>query len=334
MPTDVVRPRLLDQVRDRIRFKHYSLRTEQAYVDWIKRFIRFHGNRHPSDLSAPHIAAFLTHRAVELNVAASTQNQAQSALLFLFREVLARELPLLDGVGRAKVPVRLPVVLTSSEVASVPGALDISHRLFGELLYGTGLRVMEACRLRVKDVDLSRRAILVRNGKGGKDRITVCPNRLVQPLRAQLRRAGEMHARDLGAGFGTVWLPQALDRKYANAARDWCWQYVFPADSPLHRPAHRNRAATPHQRSIVPARDAGGSPSFWHCQTGDTPYAAPFVCDASARIGSDIRTIQELLGHADVSTTMVYTHVLNRGGCGVVSPLDRLASAGGSDGKR
>ena len=334
MPPDIVRPRLLDQVRDRIRFKHYSLRTEQAYVDWIKRFIRFHGNRHPSDLSAPHIEAFLTHLAVELNVAASTQNQAQSALLFLFREVLARELPLLDGVGRAKVPVRLPVVLTLSEVASVLGALDISHRLFGELLYGTGLRVMEACRLRVKDVDLSRRAILVRNGKGGKDRITVCPNRLVQPLRAQLRRAGEIHARDLGAGFGAVWLPQALERKYAHAARDWCWQYVFPAD---------RRCIDP--RTGIERRHHISDQSFQRAmrealrRSGTAKPATPHTLRHSfathlLESGHDIRTIQELLGHADVSTTMVYTHVLNRGGCGVVSPLDRLASARGSDRNR
>ena len=230
MPQNAARPRLLDQVRDRIRFKHYSLRTEQAYVGWSKRFIRFHGSRHPSDLSSAHVEAFLTHLAVDLQVAASTQNQAQSALLFLYREVLAHELPLLDGVRRAKMPVRLPVVLTREEVARVLDALHGPHRLFGKLLYGTGLRIMEAARLRIKDVDLARRTILVRNGKGGKDRITVLPERLVQPLRVHLWNTQELHARDLRAGFGAVWLPPALERKYPNAARDGCWQHVFLAD--------------------------------------------------------------------------------------------------------
>jgi integron integrase len=230
VPQNAARPRLLDQVRDRIRFKHYSLRTEQAYVGWSKRFIRFHGNRHPSDLSSAHVEAFLTHLAVDLQVAASTQNQAQSALLFPYREVLAHELPLLDGVRRAKMPVRLPVVLTREEVARVLDALHGPHRLFGKLLYGTGLRIMEAARLRIKDVDLARRTILVRNGKGGKDRITVLPERLVQPLRVHLWNTQELHARDLRAGFGAVWLPPALERKYPNAARDGCWQHVFLAD--------------------------------------------------------------------------------------------------------
>jgi integron integrase len=230
VPQNAARPRLLDQVRDRIRFKHYSLRTEQAYVGWSKRFIRFHGNRHPSDLSSAHVEAFLTHLAVDLQVAASTQNQAQSALLFLYREVLAHELPLLDGVRRAKMPVRLPVVLTREEVARVLDALHGPHRLFGKLLYGTGLRIMEAARLRIKDVDLARRTILVRNGKGGKDRITVLPERLVQPLRVHLWNTQELHARDLRAGFGAVWLPPALERKYPNAAPDGCWQHVFLAD--------------------------------------------------------------------------------------------------------
>jgi len=324
---DVARPspRLLDQVRDRIRFKHYSLRTEQAYIDWIRRFVRFHGNRHPSDLSAPHIEAFLTHLAVELNVAASTQNQAQSALLFLYREVLAYELPLLTGVSRAKAPVRLPVVLTSSEVARLLQALAGRHRLFGELLYGTGLRIMEAVRLRVEDVDLARRAILVRDGKGAKDRVTVLPDRLVEPLRAQLHRGGQLHARDLRSGFGAVWLPQALERKYANAAREWCWQYVFPADS---------RSCDP--RTSIERRHHMSDQSFQramrealrhaHIAKPATPHTLRHsFATHLLESGHDIRTVQELLGHADLSTTMVYTHVLNRGGRGVISPLDRLA---------
>ena len=223
-------PRLLAQVRVRIRFKHYSLRTEQAYVDWIKRFIRFHGNRHPSELSAGDVEQFLTHLASDLNVAASTQNQAQSALLFLYREVLALELPRLDGVVRAKTASRLPTVLTRSEVARLLDAFGIAHRLVAELLYGTGMRIMEAVRLRVKDVDLERREILVRDGKGAKDRVTVLPDRLVGPLRRQLRETERMHALDLQDGCGAVWLPFALERKYPNACRDWGWQYVFPAD--------------------------------------------------------------------------------------------------------
>jgi integron integrase len=317
-------PRLIDQVRSRIRFKHYSLRTEQAYVDWIKRFIRFHGNRHPSDLAARDVEAFLTHLAVELRVAASTQNQAQSALLFLYREVLARELPLLANVARAKASMRLPVVLTPSEVTRLLDAFDVSHRLFAELLYGTGLRIMEAARLRVKDVDLTRRAILVRDGKGAKDRITVLPDRLVGPLRVQLREARCIHDRDLACGLGAVCLPQALERKYPAAARDWCWQYVFPAD---------RRAIDP--RSGIERRHHVSDQSFQRAMREAlrtsciakpaTPHTlrhsfATHLLEA----GQDIRTVQELLGHADVSTTMIYTHVLNRGGRGVISPLDRL----------
>jgi integron integrase len=324
-------PRLLDQVRSRIRFKHYSLRTEQAYVDWIKRFVRFHGNRHPSDLSAPHIETFLTHLAVELHVAASTQNQAQSALLFLYRDVLARELPLLSGVARAKAPVRLPVVLTQSEVVRLLGALAGPQRLFGELLYGTGLRIMEAVRLRVKDVDLVRRAILVRDGKGAKDRITVLPDRLVRPLRVQLREAERIHALDLRDGLGAVWLPQALERKYTGAAYEWCWQYVFPADRRAIDPRsgiERRHHMSVHsfQRAMREALRASGIAKPATPHTLRHSFATHLL-----ESGHDIRTVQELLGHADVSTTMIYTHVLNRGGRGVISPLDRLLDDSRSD---
>ena len=317
-------PRLLAQVRVRIRFKHYSLRTEQAYVDWIKRFIRFHGNRHPSELSAGDVEQFLTHLASDLNVAASTQNQAQSALLFLYREVLALELPRLDGVVRAKTASRLPTVLTRSEVARLLDAFGIAHRLVAELLYGTGMRIMEAVRLRVKDVDLERREILVRDGKGAKDRVTVLPDRLVGPLRRQLRETERLHALDLQDGCGAVWLPFALERKYPNACRDWGWQYVFPADrrsvdprSGIERRHHISDQSV--QRAMREALRGCGIAKLATPHTLRHSFATHLL-----EAGHDIRTVQELLGHADVSTTMIYTHVLNRGGRGVVSPLDRL----------
>ena len=317
-------PRLLDQVRARIRFKHYSLRTEQAYVDWIKRFIRFHGNRHPSELSASDVEEFLTHLASELKVAASTQNQAQSALLFLYRQVLVRELPWLDGVVRAKAPTRLPTVLTRSEAARLLNGFGGNHRLLAELLYGTGMRILEAVRLRVKDMDLERREIVVRDGKGAKDRVTMLPDRLVGLLRRQLREAERLHAMDLLEGCGAVWLPFALERKYPAASRDWGWQYVFPADrrsidprSGIERRHHISDQSI--QRAMREAlRRAGiAKPATPH--TLRHSFATHLL-----EAGHDIRTVQELLGHSDVSTTMVYTHVVNRGGRGVVSPLDRL----------
>ena len=325
------RPRLLDQVRDRIRFKHYSLRTEQAYVDWIRRFIRFHGNRHPVELGAGDIERFLTSLAVDGNVAASTQNQAQSALLFLYREVLATELPWLDGVVRAKASRRLPVVLTPEEVDRLIGRLHGTHRLLGALLYGTGMRIMEGLRLRVKDVDFGRNEILIRDGKGAKDRITMLPARVVQPLRRHLAAVQQLHGNDLGEGFGAVWLPGALARKYPGAAREWAWQYVFPADRRSADP--RGGALRRHhlsdqsfQRAMRQAlRDAGiAKPATPH--TLRHSFATHLL-----ESGHDIRTVQELLGHSDVSTTMVYTHVLNRGGRGVVSPLDRLYGAEAPD---
>ncbi len=325
--------RLLDQVRARIRFKHYSLRTEQAYVDWIRRFIHFHGNRHPSDLDHTDVVRFLTHLASDLNVASSTQNQAQSALLFLYREVFDRELPLLDGVARAKAAVRLPVVLTRAEVAKLLHALEGLHRLFGELLYGSGLRIMEGVRLRVKDLDVTRREIRVRDGKGAKDRVTVLPDRLVGALRRHLRDTEHLHHVDLRDGFGAVWLPAALERKYPRAAREWCWQYVFPAD---------RRSVDP--RSGVTRRHHMSDQSFQRAMrealraSGVAKTATPHTLRHSfathlLESGHDIRTVQELLGHADVSTTMIYTHVLNRGGRGVVSPLDRLRAGSPDDGR-
>ena len=317
-------PRLLELVRARIRFKHYSIRTEQAYVDWIRRYIRFHGNRHPSGLDHTHVVRFLTHLACELDVASSTQNQAQSALLFLYREVLDCRLPLLDGVTRAKAATRLPVVLTPSEVASLLRALTGDHRLFGELLYGSGLRIMEGVRLRVKDVDLSRREILVRDGKGAKDRVTVLPARLVAGLRRHLHDTGHLHRVDLRDGFGAVWLPSALERKYPRAAQEWCWQYVFPADRRSLDPRtgvvrRHHMSDQSFQRAMREALRASGIAKPATPHTLRHSFATHLL-----ESGHDIRTVQELLGHSDVSTTMIYTHVLNRGGRAVVSPLDRL----------
>jgi integron integrase len=316
-------PKLLDQVRGKIRLKHYSIRTEQAYVDWIKRFILHFGKRHPRELGAAEVEAFLTHLAVAGNVAASTQNQAKSALLFLYREVLEAELPWLDNVERAKAPKRLPVVLTREEVQGVLGRLSGTHWLIASLLYGAGLRIMEGLRLRVKDVEFSRKEILVRDGKGFKDRVTMLPAALVAPLADHLKRVKALHEQDIATGRGAVHLPFALERKYPGAARDWGWQYVFPSAnlsedprSGIERRHHLQDQAV--QRAMRQAvRDAGV-----------TKPATPHTLRHSFAThllegGYDIRTVQELLGHADVSTTMIYTHVLNKGGRGVTSPLDR-----------
>jgi integron integrase len=309
-------------VRGRIRLKHYSLRTEQAYLDWIRRFIRFHGRRHPREMGAAEVGAFLTHLAVEGKVAASTQNQAKSALLFLYRQVLDCELPWLDNVERAKAPKRLPVVLTQTEVQALLTRLRGTHWLLASLLYGAGLRLMEGLRLRVKDVDFKRKEILVRDGKGFKDRVTMLPMALVEPLRAHLERVRELHRRDLAAGLGAVYLPYALERKYPNAACEWIWQYVFPsiklAVDPRSGETRRHHVQDQAlQRAVKQAvRDADLSkPATPH--TLRHSFATHLL-----EGGYDIRTVQELLGHSDVSTTMIYTHVLNKGGRGVVSPLD------------
>lgn len=317
------KPRLLDQMRDRIRVRHYSIRTEQVYCDWVKQFIRFHRYRHPAEMGAPEVEAFLTDLAVRRKVSASTQNQALAALLFLYKQVLAVELPWLSEVVRAKRPERLPLVLSIEEVRRVLGGLDGEIWLACNLLYGTGMRLMEVVRLRVKDVDFARGEILVRDGKGMKDRVTVLPRSLVQPLRRHLAVVRATHRTELEAGRGDVWLPFALERKYPNAARDWGWQYVFPAAGLSVDP--RSGAVRRHhmdekriQRSFKRAAQAAGivKPA--------TPHTLRH-CFATHLLesGQDIRTVQELLGHADVKTTMIYTHVLNRGGLGVLSPLDR-----------
>jgi len=316
-------PRLLDQMREKIRLKHYSIRTEQVYLDWARRFILFHGKRHPSEMGAREVEAFLTHLAVHGNVSASTQNQAKSALLFLYREVLGVELPWLDGVESAKRPQRLPVVLTEDEVAAVLSRMTGTTGLIARLLYGSGLRLLEAARLRVKDVDLQRVELVVRDAKGAKDRVTMLPEKLVKPLEAQLAVARALHERDLGEGFGAVYLPHALARKYPSAAKEWMWQYVFPAERLSRDPrsglTRRHHFDGQHvQRAMHDAVRAAGivKPATPHSLRHS--FATHLL-----QSGYDIRTVQELLGHRDVSTTMIYTHVLNRGGRGVRSPLDR-----------
>jgi integron integrase len=317
-------PKLLDRVRARLRVKHYSIRTEQAYVDWIKRFIWFHGKRHPKDMGAREIEAFLSHLAVKGKVSASTQNQAKSALLFLYREVLEQKLPWLDKVTQAKASQRLPVVLTAGEAQAVLKRLSGTHWLIASLLYGAGLRLMEAVRLRVKDVEFARHEIIVREGKGGKDRVTMLPESVLEPLKRHLAKVKALHEEDLAAGGGDVYLPFALDKKYPNAEREWGWQYVFPSAKLSVDP--RTKVTRRHhvdekgiQRAMKQAvRDAGiVKPATPH--TLRHSFATHLLM-----AGYDIRTVQELLGHSDVSTTMIYTHVLNRGGKGVVSPLDRL----------
>jgi len=315
-------PKLLDQLRGRLRVKHYSIRTEQSYVEWVRRFVLFHGKRHPRDLGPTEVEAFLTDLAVRRRVSASTQNQAKSAILFLYKEVIDKELPWLNGIVAARVSQRLPVVLSVEEVNAALGRLRGTSALVARLLYGAGLRILECLRLRVKDVDFARREILVRDGKGAKDRVTMLPESLVEPLQRHLERVRELHGEDLTAGFGSVYLPYALDRKYPNAGRQWMWQYVFPSarlsKDPRSGVVRRHHAdEKPIQRALRSALRAAGihKPATPH--TLRHSFATHLLQN-----GYDIRTVQELLGHSDVSTTMIYTHVLNRGGRGVVSPLD------------
>ena len=316
-------PKLLDQVRDRIRVKHYSIRTETQYVQWVRRFILFHGKKHPRDMGAPEVEAFLTHLAVEGNVAAATQNQALSALLFLYKEVLAIDLPWLKDVTRAKRPQRMPVVLTRDETRAVLDRMAGVYGLMARLLYGTGMRLMECVRLRVKDVDFARREILVRDGKGAKDRVTMLPDSVVGALQDHLQQRRALFDDDRQKGKATVYMPDALERKYPNAPTEWGWQYIFPSGSYSTDP--RSGAERRHhldekllQRAMKRAVQASGlvKPATPH--TLRHSFATHLL-----EAGYDIRTVQELLGHSDVSTTMIYTHVLNKGGRGVTSPLDR-----------
>ncbi len=314
-------PKLLDRMRMAIRARHYSYRTEKAYVGWVKRFIFFHRKRHPLEMAEAEITAFLSSLAAR-GVSASTQNQALSALLFLYREVLDRDLAWMDGIVRAKRPQRLPVVLIRDEVEAILSHLHGTHWIMASLLYGAGLRVMECCRIRVKDVDMARNEILVRDGKGRKDRITMLPRRVKAPLAAHLERVRKQHGAALRDGLGSVELPYALATKYPNASREWAWQWVFPASRPyVDRVSGERRRHHLHesvlQRAVKEAVRRAGIPKPASCHSLRHSFATHLL-----EAGYDIRTIQELLGHRDVSTTMIYTHVLNRGGRGVRSPLD------------
>jgi integron integrase len=321
------KPRLLDQVRAAIRTRHYSYRTEQTYVSWIRRFIHYHGKRHPAEMGRTEITAFLTSLAVEHHVAASTQNQALAAILFLYKEVLGQDPGWCDDIVRAKRPARLPVVLTRTEVETLLAHLHGVSLLMATLIYGSGVRLMECLRLRVKDIDFQRHEIVVREGKGDRDRVTMLPAVLAAPLRDHLTRVAALHAGDLANGSGQVMLPDALARKYPEAERQWAWQWVFPAArlsrdprSGFRRRHHIDPSVLQRavQRAALAARlgKPVGPHTLRHC------FATHLL-----EGGYDIRTVQELLGHRDVTTTMIYTHVLNRGGRGVESPADRLGQA-------
>jgi integron integrase len=315
-------PGLLERVRLCLRGRHYRRRAETAYVGWIRRFVRFHDHQHPTRLGAVQVVSFLSHLAVVGNVSASTQNQAFGALLFLYREVLGLELAGLEHTARAKRPLHLPLVLAAEEVFAILRRLRGPRLLMCALMYGAGLRLLECCRLRVKDLDLERREIMVRDGKGRKDRVTVLPARLVEPLRTHLARVRRQHEADCQGNAGHVALPDALARKYCNATRAWPWQFVFPAGRIYEDPGTGERRRhhvheSVVQRDFAAAVRASGIAKPARCHTLRHSFATHLL-----ERGYDIRTIQELLGHSDVSTTMIYTHVLNVGANGVRSPLD------------
>jgi len=318
------KPKLLDQVRDAIRTRHYSYRTEEAYVGWIRRFILFHHKRHPAEMGKAEIEQFLTALAVKRHVAASTQNQALAALLFLYKDVLECDPGWLDDVVRAKRPHRLPTVLTQPETEALLRGLHGVSWIMAMLLYGSGLRLRECLRLRVKDVEFDRNEIVVREGKGKKDRVTMLPTAVKEPLAAHLARVRRLHERDLEAGLGRVQLPNALSRKYPNADREFGWQWVFPAsrictDPRFGAPQRYHLHTSVPQRAIHAAARRAGLTKPVGPHTMRHSFATHLL-----EAGYDIRTVQELLGHRDVKTTMIYTHVLNRGGHGVQSPADRL----------
>ena len=318
----------LNEVTQAIRVRHYSIRTEKAYVGWIRRFILFHGKRHPATMGASEVGEFLTHLAVAGKVSASTQNQALNALVFMYKAVLDQPLGDLHGVIRAKKPKRLPVVLTREEVAAVLRNLDGTHWLAACLLYGSGLRLMECIRLRVKDIDFDHRAIFVRSGKGARDRVVTLPDSLIVSLQRHLSAIKNTHEKDLADGFGEVWLPHALARKYPNAPRQWGWQYVFPATRRSADP-HSGRIRRHHldescvQRAVKIAVRRAAIDKPASCHTLRHSFATHLL-----ERGMDIRTVQEQLGHKDIRTTQLYTHLLMRGGNAVLSPLDQVVKSG------
>ena len=318
----------LNEVIKAVRVRHYSIRTEQAYVGWVKRYIIFHGKRHPRNMGVEEVSAFLSHLAMDRNVAASTQNQALNALVFLYKAVLDMPLGDLQGVVRAKKPRRLPVVLSRSEVMLLLRNLQGRHWLVACLLYGSGLRLMECVRLRVKDLDFEHRAVIVREGKGGKDRIVTLPDELIVPLQRHLGNARNIHDKDLSDGYGAVWLPHALARKYPNAPAQWGWQYVFPATRRSQDP--RSNVVRRHhidestiQKAVKLAIRKAGIEKPASCHTLRHSFATHLL-----ERGMDIRTVQEQLGHKDVRTTQLYTHLLKRGGNAVRSPLSGVLSGG------
>ena len=329
----VGRSQLLGEMRDLIRRKHYSIRTEQAYLEWAKRYILFHGKRHPQEMGEAHIVAFLSHLAVQRNVAASTQNQALNALVFLYKQVLGREDLVLEGIARAKRPERLPTVFDRNEVARLLALIDGTPKLVCALLYGCGLRLLECLRLRIQDIEFGQHQIIVRSGKGAKDCATLLPEELEGPIRDQMTVAAELHRKDLAAGLGEVYLPFALERKYPNAAKAWGWQYLFPAGNTAVDPRsgktrrhHLGESAI--QRALKKAITAAGIHKHGSCHTFRHSFATHLLED-----NHDIRTVQELLGHKDIRTTMIYTHVMNKGPLGVKSPLSGLTGFDGSVGR-
>lgn len=320
--TQPQKPRLLDQVRQSMRLRHFSLKTEKSYIYYIRDFILFHQKRHPREMGVDEIRAYLSHLAINRKVAASTQNVALSALLFLYKQVLELELPYIDNIERAQTPKRLPVVFTKDEVKQILCRLDGVNHLIVSLLYGSGMRLMEGLRLRVKDIDFEYRQITVRDGKGQKDRMTMLPGTTIEPLKLQLQKAHQIHQRDLEMGYGSVELPYALERKYPNAHCEWKWQFVFPSwkrsVDPRSKQIRRHHVYEQSvQRAVRAALQQAGITKHGGCHTLRHSFATHLLED-----GYDIRTVQELLGHKDVKTTMIYTHVLNRGGLGVRSPLD------------
>ncbi len=315
--------KLVDQVRKAIRVKHYSYRTEQTYIYWIKKFILFNNKRHPNEMGEKEINRFLTYLAVNRKVAASTQNQALCAILFLYRHVLKKQIGWIDKLERAKNPKTIPVVLSGKEVESVLLQFQGVVWIVVSLLYGSGLRLMEALRLRVKDIDFDYNQITLRDAKGHKDRLSLLPMAVKEPLKKHLQRVKFLHQKDLDEGFGLVYLPYALQRKYPNANSEWIWQYVFPAstryydpDDKIHRRHHLHESVV--QRAMKSAVHKAGIQKKASCHTLRHSFATHLLEN-----GYDIRTVQELLGHSDVRTTMIYTHVLNKGGMGVQSPLDK-----------